>query len=147
MSGFLFAVIAGVAMSLQGVFNTRLSDKIGSLKATIFVQGTGFLFALIALLIFKSYEQEKFSNIKSVNKLYLAGGLIGVLITYTVILSIKNLSPTVAISSILIAQLLAAALIDAFGIFDTKKVPISINEIVGISVMILGIVIFKYMKF
>ena len=27
--GFLFAVIAGAAMSVQGVMNTRLSEKIG----------------------------------------------------------------------------------------------------------------------
>lgn len=147
MCGFLFAIIAGVAMSLQGVFNTRLSDKIGSLKTTIFVQGTAFLFALIALFFFNSYDQGKLSDLRFVNKLYLTGGLIGVLITYTVILSIKGLSPTVAISSILIAQLLSAALIDAFGLFDTKKVAISTNEIVGISVMLLGIVIFKYLKF
>ncbi|ADL53998.1 DMT family transporter [Clostridium cellulovorans] len=147
MSGFLFAVIAGVAMSLQGVFNTRLSDKIGSFKTTVFVQGTAFIFSLIALFIFGYNEQGKFGDLKLINKLYLTGGLIGVLITYTVILSIKNLSPTVAISSILIAQLLSASLIDALGLFDTKKVIISANELVGISIMLVGIVVFKFLKF
>ena len=38
MLGVIFAIIAGTAMSLQGVFNTRLSEKIGLFESNVFVQ-------------------------------------------------------------------------------------------------------------
>jgi len=116
--GFIFSVIAGAAMSLQGVINTRLSEKCGLYESNAFVQGTAFIAALIVMLIF---GKGSLANIKSVSPVYLTGGLIGVIITVTVMLGIKDLSPTVSISVILISQLAVAALIDAFGILGSEK--------------------------
>ncbi len=47
MLGFLCALIAGAAMSIQGVMNTRLGDKVGVLETNALVQGVGFLLALV----------------------------------------------------------------------------------------------------
>ena len=52
MTGFLFALIAGAAMSVQGVMNTRLGEKAGVLETNAFVQLTGFALALAIALIF-----------------------------------------------------------------------------------------------
>lgn len=49
--GFLFAVIAGAAMSVQGVMNTRLSEKIGLYESNAWVQGTAFILSLLAVWI------------------------------------------------------------------------------------------------
>ena len=50
MLGFIYALIAGAAMSIQGVMNTRLGDRIGVLETNAWVQLTGFLLALAAAL-------------------------------------------------------------------------------------------------
>ena len=50
MTGFLFALIAGAAMSIQGVMNTRLGEKAGVLETNAFVQLTGFALALAIAL-------------------------------------------------------------------------------------------------
>lgn len=118
MIGFLFSIIAGAAMSIQGVFNTRLSEKIGLYESNVFVQGTAFLLSIVAVLIM---GKGGFKEIVNVEKYYLLGGVLGLVITITVMLSIKGLSPTVAISTILISQLLVAALIDAFGLFGSER--------------------------
>ena len=52
MMGFLFAVIAGAAMSVQGVMNTRLQEQVGLWEANAFVQGTAFVLSLIVMWIF-----------------------------------------------------------------------------------------------
>ncbi len=44
----------------------------------------------------------------------------------------QHLSPTIAISIILIAQLLVAALIDAFGLMGTEKVAFGWSKYAGI---------------
>jgi transporter family-2 protein len=139
--GFIIAIISGIAMSVQGVFNTKLSDKIGTWETNTIVQGSALVLTLIILFFFGN---GNFKELKSANKLYLLGGALGVVITFTVILSIKSLGTTVGIGTILIAQLLAAALIDAFGLFGSEKVPFSFHEILGIVIMIAGIVLFKW---
>ena len=140
MIGFLFSIIAGAAMSIQGVVNTRLSEKIGLYESNVFVQGTAFLLSIVAVLIM---GKGGFKEIFSVEKYYLLGGVLGLVITVTVMLSIKGLSPTIAISTILISQLLVAALIDAFGLFGSEKVAFGWTKYVGIAMMIGGVLVFK----
>lgn len=142
MFGIIFSIIAGVTMSIQGVFNTRLSEKIGLWETNLIVQGTAFLFTFIAYLFLKNNNQM--SNLKSVNKLYLLGGFIGVIITYTVMKGIGDLGPTFSIGIILISQLISAAIIDGFSLFDSVKVHFHWNNYLGIALMIVGIILFKF---
>lgn len=141
MLGIIFSIIAGIAMSLQGVFNTRASDKMGLWETNAFVQGTAFIITIVIALFF---GKGNFLSITEVNKLYLTGGILGTIITFTVMMGIGNLSPTCAIGIILIAQLLSAALIDTFGLFGSEKITFGFTKIIGIAFMILGIVIFKW---
>lgn len=140
MAGFLFAIIAGSAMSIQGVMNTRLSDKIGLYESNVIVQGVAFVLALLALWFLGKGD---FKAVGNVNKFYLLGGVFGIIITITVMLAIGKLSPTVAISTILIAQLTVAALIDAFGIMGSEKIPFHWNNYVGFVLMVGGMLLFK----
>lgn len=130
-------------MSFQGVFNSKLGEKIGLWETNVLVQGTGFILTLIALWV---AGNGNFKNLNSANKLYLLGGPLGVIIIFTVMCGISNLGTTYAISTILVSQLLAAGIIDGFGLFGTEKVNFGIKEILGIAIMIVGIVIFKWKK-
>lgn len=141
MLGIIFAIIAGSAMSIQGVMNTRLSEKIGLYESNMFVQGTAFLLSVLAVWILGKGNLKEIAN---VNKWYLLGGLLGIVITITVMLAIGKLSPTVAISIILISQLLTAALIDAFGIMESQKCAFLWNKYIGLALMICGMVLFKW---
>ena len=138
--GFIFSAIAGAAMSIQGVMNTRLSDKIGLYESNVFVQGTAFLFSLIAVWFL---SKGNFKEIGQVNKFYLLGGLIGLVITITVMLGVGKLGPTIAISTILISQLLVAAIIDAFGIMVSEKVAFTWTKYLGLALMLGGVILFK----
>ena len=142
MLGVIFSIIAGAAMSFQGVMNTRLGERAGLLEANTFVQGTAFLLSLIAMFLFGN---GSFRAIFEANKLYLLGGALGLVITITVMLGIRNLSPTVAISVILIAQLLVAAGIDAFGLMESQRVAFGLSKIIGILLMIGGVLVFKFL--
>ncbi len=134
------SAIAGAAMSIQGVFNTRLSEKIGLYESNVFVQGTAFVLSLIAMFIIGS---GNFREIVNAPKYSLLGGVLGLIITITVMLGISKLNPTLAISTILIVQLLVAALIDAFGLFGSEKLAFGISKYIGIALMIGGVALFK----
>lgn len=127
-------------MSVQGVLNTRLSEKIGLYEANVIVQGTAFALSAVAVLFF---GRGYFREMADVPRYCWLGGVLGLIITVTVMLGIKDLNPTVSISTILIAQLAVAALIDAFGLFGSEKIAFGWSKYVGIAVMIAGVVIFK----
>lgn len=141
MLGVIFSIVAGIAMSIQGVFNTRVGEKIGTWETNTLVQGSGFILTLIIMMFFGN---GSFKDIKSVNKLYLLGGVIGVIIIFTVMYGIGSLGATYSIAIILVAQLIAAAIIDGFGLFDSKKISFGFNEFIGVAIMVIGIIVFKW---
>mgnify|MGYP001585491589 CR=1 FL=1 len=141
MLGAIYSIAAGILMSLQGVFNTRLGQKIGLWETNFIVQVTGLLFTTVALLL---VGDGSFKNARTANKIYYLGGFIGVFIIYTVMKGISSLGPTCSIAVILVAQLAAAAIIDAFGLFGSETIKFGITKIIGIIVMVVGIMIFKW---
>ena len=141
MFGIICAIISGIAMSVQGVFNTRLGEKIGVWETTLLVQ---IIALIVSLIVFLIWGTGSYSNLKDANKLYLLGGILGVVITFTVMKSVSSMGPSLGIGIILVSQLLTAALIDAFGLFGSEKMSLSLNHFLGIAIMIIGIIIFKY---
>jgi transporter family-2 protein len=141
MQGFIFSIIAGAAMSFQGVMNARLSERTGLYESNLYVQGLAFLAALAAFLIM---GRDGFAGLAEVPKQYLFGGILGVVITITVMLGIRDLSPTASISVILASQLLTAACIDAFGLLGSEKAAFGLTKYIGLALMLGGIFIFKH---
>lgn len=140
MLGFICALIAGAAMSIQGVMNTRLGDKVGVLETNAYVQLTGFVLALIIAMIFGKGDIRRLPDAPWYAWL---GGVLAPIITVTVMLSISGLSPTIAISTILLSQLTVAALIDAFGIMDAEKIAFTWQKLVGVVLMVGGVIMMK----
>lgn len=139
--GIILSIVAGMAMSVQGVMNTRLGEGIGNTEANAFVQATALAMALIVLLF---WRQGSFTQLGQVNKLYWLGGVLGIVITLTVMLGIKSLGTTLAISIILISQLLVAALIDAFGLMGSERVAFGWNKYAGLALMTGGMLLFRF---
>lgn len=138
--GIVFSIAAGMAMSVQGVMNTRLGEGIGTMEANAFVQGTAFALALAVLMF---WRQGSFSQLGQVSKLYWLGGVLGIVITVTVMLGIKSLGTTLAVSVILISQLLVAACIDAFGLMGSERVAFTWHKYAGLALMTGGMLLFK----
>ncbi len=138
--GILFSLLAGIFISLQGVFNSRVSDKIGIWETTTFIHATGFIFALIITLI---WGTGTFRKINEVNKIYLIGGILGVIIVFSVMKAISLLGVTFSISLLLISQILVSAIIDTFGLFGSPKIKFDFTKPLGVLLMIFGIIIFK----
>ncbi|MDS0527972.1 DMT family transporter [Clostridium sp. SHJSY1] len=141
MFSIICAIISGVSMSLQGVFNTRLGEKIGTWETNVIVQGSGLV---LTILISFFLGKGSYRQLRDVNKLYLLGGFLGVIIIFTVMQSIGGLGATYGIGIILVAQLIAAALIDSFGLFGSEKINFSLKEILGVAIMLIGIIVFKW---
>ena len=142
MVGFLIAILSGICMSVQGVFNTQVTKQSGMWVTNVFVQGTAML---VCFLVWATFDKTSFSGLLKVEPKYmLLGGAIGAVITFTVVKSMESLGPAKAVMFIVIAQLIAAYLIELFGLFGVEKQPFELRKAIGMAIAIIGIVIFKW---
>lgn len=140
MAGILFSLLAGIAVGLQGVFNSRASEKAGFWLTNAWVHGTGLFVSLVIVLLLR---EGGMSKLIGVNKLYLLGGVLGVVIVFSVMKSISLLGAAYSVAILFTAQIAVTFLIDHYGWFGMEKTPFSMNKIIGIAVMVAGIVIYK----
>jgi transporter family-2 protein len=142
MIGFFIAILSGLLMSLQGVFNTEVSKQSSMWASAGFVHLTAFFMCVLMWVVF---ERKGISGIWSVRPLYfLSGGLIGAFITYTVVVSMKHLGPAKAVIFIVAAQIASAYLIEALGLFGVEKTPVTARSLIGAAVTIAGLAIFRW---
>lgn len=141
MSGLLFAALAGALMSFQGVFNTEVTKSTGIWVSNGWVQFSAFLTCMALWFI---NGKTKISHLLEVEPKYmLLGGVIGAVITFTVIKGMNGLGPAKAVMIIVVVQLLVAYLIELFGIFGVEKVAFEWKKLIGMALAIVGVIIFK----
>lgn len=145
MIAILTAILSGALMSIQGVFNEGVTKQTSIWLSASFVQLTAFLFCLAAWF-FTGRESTVSALFKIENKYMLLGGIIGALITYTVIRSMSGLGPAQAVMIIVTAQLVVAYLLELFGLFGVEKVDFQWRKLVGVAITIGGILLFKWDK-
>ena len=142
MIGFFIAMISGALMSVQGVFNTKVTEASSMWAANAFVQFTAFLVCILAWLF---ADRTSFRDVIAVEpKYFLLGGVMGAFITLTVIRSMDALGPAKAVMLIVISQLIIAYLIEVLGLFGVEKQPFSWRKVIGALVAVGGFVLFKW---
>ncbi|NBD26953.1 DMT family transporter [Paenibacillus glycinis] len=140
MKGLLFACLGGAFITLQGAANARISQDIGTWQTAALTQLTGFVAALLILSLVRDGQWRKLPQAKP---LYLTGGAFGAVIIFGNVTAIGQIGATLAISALLIAQLLLTFLIDGNGWFGVARLRMKPSQFVGIGIMIIGVVILE----
>ena len=142
MIGIFIALLSGALMSIQGVFNTEVTKNTSMWVSNSWVQ---FSALVICLVTWFFADRTSFAGILDIKPKYmLLGGVIGALITYTVIKSMTSLGPAQAVMLIVVSQLLVAYVIELFGMFGVDKQPFEWRRVFGMAICIAGIILFKW---
>lgn len=142
MWGILIALISGALMSLQGVFNTEVTKQTSIWVSAGWVQFSAFL---VCILMWLFTGRNEVSGLFQVEPRYmLAGGIMGALITFTVIKSMGSLGPAKAALLIVVSQIIVAYAIEVFGLFGVEKAAFEWKKAIGAAIAVAGIVIFRY---
>ena len=142
MTGFIIALISGALMSVQGVFNTKVTKTTGMWVSNMWVQFSAFIVCLVVWFV---AGRDPIGGILEVQPRYmLLGGAIGAGITWTVIKSMDQLGPAKAALLIVIAQLIVAYVIELLGLFGVDKTPFDWKRAGGLLIALIGIAIFQW---
>ena len=141
MTGILIALLSGALMSIQGVMNTEVTKQSSIWAAAVWVQLSAFVVCGVMWLI---QGRQPLSALWQVEPKYmLLGGILGALITYTVIRSMDSLGPAQAALIIVVSQIVVAYVIELFGILGVEKAGFQWQKAVGALVAVAGIILFK----
>ncbi len=140
MYGMFFPVIAGILISLQSVFNTRITEKAGLWETNTLVH----LMGLAMTLVFLWFQGDgSFKKLLDVNWYYLLSGFFGAFIIFGIIKGVMAIGPTLTIATLLITQLAVACLIDCTGSFGVPLIKFDLTKLAGIGLMVGGIIVFR----
>lgn len=137
LMALLIALIAGVTMAVQGALNSSLSEKIGLWEATLTVHLIATVILIVILFVFRLGKGD-FGQMTKVPWYIYLGGLLGVVITLTVVMSIPKLGVAVATTAIIVGQVGTACLIDHLGLFGLEQVGFNWTKAVGITLLAAG---------
>ncbi len=139
--GIVVALLSGALMSIQGVMNTEVTKQSSIWTAAGFVQLTAFF--LCVVMWFFSGRQPLGALWQVEPKYMLLGGVLGALITYTVIRSMDSLGPAQAALLIVVSQIVVAYAIELTGILGVEKAVFEWKKLIGAGIAVIGIIIFK----
>ena len=141
MWGILIALLSGALMSIQGVFNTEVTRQSSIWVSAGWVQLTAFVTCLVMWLLTGRPEVQ---GIWQVRPWYmLSGGVIGALITWTVIRSVESLGPARSALMIVVAQIAVAYGIVVVGLCGVEKSGGEWKKAIGALTAVIGIIIFQ----
>ena len=132
---FAVAVIAGFAVALQGQFMGAMDRAAGTATSVFITYGVGGMLAAVVYLV----SRPRVAAIRDIPRFAWFAGVLGLVIVG----GISYAGPRLGLSRVLVitvtAQLLAAALIDHFGLFGAQPRPIDTSRIAGLAATIVGV--------
>lgn len=127
------AIVAGIAVALQGQFMGAMDRTAGTATSVLITYGIG---ALVAAAYFALRRPAP--PLRSIPTYAWSAGLLGLVIVG----SIGYAAPRLGLAKTLIvtvaAQLVAAIVIDHFGVFGAQQRTIDASRAIGVAVTILG---------
>ncbi|EES75325.1 DMT family transporter [Paenibacillus sp. MB22_1] len=139
--GILFALTAGALVGMQNVFNTKVNEQTGNWTTTTLVLGLGFAASFVIGLIVEG--KGMFTSLPGMPLWFWFSGLIGVGVVTCMVQGVKLLGPTYAVAIVMTSELGFALLFDSLGWLGLQKMPFTLNQLIGVLVIVGGIFVFK----
>ena len=138
MSKMLLLVLmslGGIAVAVQPSLNGRLAQKIGTFKSSFvsFAVGT---FALLAVVLMagKGWLRE----VGNASWWELTGGFLGAYFVTMTIVAVPRIGTTATMAAVIAAQLTTGVMLDHFGLFGLRQIPLEPRRAAGVILLMAG---------
>lgn len=132
---FMIMIAGGVAVAIQPSINARLAQRVGVYESSFISFAIGTLALLVMVLV---SGKGNLREITSANWWELTGGLLGAFFVTLTIIVIPRLGTVAVMAAIIAGQLAMATLLDHFGVFGLRQIPLSPLRLLGILLLAAG---------
>lgn len=132
MSNFILLLLmfcGGIAIAVQPSINGRLAQKIGVVESSCISFAVGALVLLGGALL---AGKGSFRGLAAVSWWELTGGLLGAFFVTLTIIAVPRIGTTSAMAAVIGAQLTTGILLDHFGLFGFKTIPLDGKRLIGV---------------
>lgn len=137
---FLFAFLVGVATSVQSGVNSQLRQLVAHpIQAALISFGSGFVVLTVISLILRA-PVPTVDALREISWWKWTGGLLGAVYVTTVIITVPRIGAGNLLSLSVAGQLLAAVILDHYGLLGFKEHGLTVWRLVGVLLIVLGVV-------
>ncbi|MDQ3859748.1 MAG: DMT family transporter [Actinomycetota bacterium] len=133
----LVCVMAGLGGGVQAAVMGRFGERIGVIEAVTFSSLVTTALALAVLLAARQTASTLGDGFRVPAWMWL-GGVMSGLIVFAIALSPPRIGTTTTVSLVIAGNLIAAAVIDRFGLFGLERIGLSPLRVLGLVLLALG---------
>ncbi len=127
--------LGGIAIAIQPSINGRLAQKVGALESSLISFAVGTLF-LAAVVLFAGKGSLK--GVANGSLWEFTGGILGAFFVTMTIIAIPRIGTTAAMAAVICAQLTTSVILDHFGLFGFRTIPLDSKRAVGVALLMAG---------
>jgi len=135
LSLILLMLFGGFAIAVQPSINARLAQKIGSFESSMISFAVGTL-ALVVMVMLTG--RGNLRGLATVSWWELTGGFLGAFFVTLTIICVPRLGTTAVMAAIIAGQLVTGALLDHFGLFGLRQLPLTPLRVTGMVLLAAG---------
>jgi transporter family-2 protein len=125
----------GITIAVQPSINGRLAQKVGTLESSCISFAVGTLLLLAVVLVSGKGSLREVTN---ASWWELTGGCLGAFFVTMTIVAIPRIGTTAAMAAVIGAQLTTGVLLDHFGLFGFRTIPLDGKRAVGVALLMAG---------
>lgn len=138
MSNLMLMVLmfcGGLAVAVQPSINGRLAQKVGTFESSFISFAVGTL-ALLAVVLIAG--KGSLRGIGAASWWELTGGFMGAFFVTMTIVAVPRIGTAAAMASVIAAQLTTGMLLDHFGLFGFRQIPMDGKRAFGVVLLMAG---------
>lgn len=142
--GLMIALFAGIFISVQSAINGMVGSKVGVMPVVMIPVSYQVIIYVVALLSTKKtyVALTEITTYPAAWWYLILSAFLGIGIMLTLTLSVMKIGPLLGLAVVVFSQLGMSMVIEHFGFFEMTKRTLSMNRVVGLGLMILGVVFF-----
>ncbi len=135
----LAAFLSGSTMPLQSSINTGVAARLGHPFYGAFVSFAGGTLISLVVCLFTPVGLPPLSRFAGINWIYFTGGIYGLVIVSSVILSVPHAGVASTLACVIAGQLVMSVFFDHFGWLGINVIRITPQRIIGILLLLSGV--------
>lgn len=141
---FILTVLAGAVVAMQPALNSQLAGHLGSPLRAAFINFTAgglIMLSIVSIHAMRAGLPSAQTLAKVPPHLWLAGGALGAIFVTTAIWATPKIGAGVFFATLIAAQLIAAMLLDQFGLLGLDQRPATLMRVAEAMFLIAGAIL------